>query len=214
MERGSRTERRRGRDSTALRRGARMRSWSSPLLRCCFACRGRTRSSAPGTGSSRQSSFWVISSPARCAVRWLARRRGCCGARVRISVEAAATFTLVLAFGVACRAVNADASRFWLLAAAARARRVASGSAVERRAGWLTNYWIVSGLLLGLGQVLGLREMGVANQLGARLGLASIALAASLLGSAAAVRTSLAGNSAAGRSAPSCSDRRRRAPAR
>ena len=43
------------------------------------------------------------------------------------------------------------------------------------RAGWLTNYWIVSGLLLGFGQVLGLQEMGVASQLGARLGVASIA---------------------------------------
>ena len=53
-------------------------------------------------------------------------------------------------------------------------------------AGWLTNYWVVSGLLLGFGQLLGLREMGVANQLGARLGIASLALTALLLGVTAA----------------------------
>ena len=49
----------------------------------------------------------------------------------------------------------------------------------------LTNYWIVSGLLLGLGQVLGLQEMGVASQLGARLGVATKVLTVLLVAGAA-----------------------------
>ena len=56
----------------------------------------------------------------------------------------------------------------------------------NNRAGWLTNYWIVSGLLLGIGQLIGLREMGVAGQLGARLGVASLLLEAFLLVAVAA----------------------------
>jgi arylsulfatase A-like enzyme len=113
------------------------------------------------------------------AAAWIVRRQ------VQVSVEAAATFTLVLAFGLHI-AVNGEVNRFWLLAACS----VFGGLLVVRpwhdRAGWLTNYWFVSGLLLGLGQVLGLKEMGVASQLGARLGVATLVLAACLLGSVAA----------------------------
>jgi hypothetical protein len=94
---------------------------------------------------------------------WILRRK------VRISVEAAATLTLVLAFGLH-GAVNAEARRFWLLAASGVFCALLLIRSWNNRAGWLTNYWIVSGLLLGIGQLIGLREMGVAGQLGARLG--------------------------------------------
>ena len=110
---------------------------------------------------------------------WILRRK------VRISVEAAATLTLVIAFGLHI-AVNAEARRFWLLAASGVFGALLLIRPWNDRAGWLTNYWMVSVLLLGLGQVLGLREMGVAGQLGARLGVATLLLAAFLLGSAAA----------------------------
>ena len=100
---------------------------------------------------------------------------------LRISVETAATLTLVLAFGLHVW-VTPEASRFWLLCASS----LFAGLLLVRRwtdkASWLTNYWIVSFLLLGLGQVLGLKEMGVAGQLGARLGMATLALAIFLLG--------------------------------
>src|SRR5713101_343812 len=112
------------------------------------------------------------------AAAWILR------GKVRISVDAAATFTLVLAFGMHV-GVDAAANRFWLLAASS----VFGGLLLIRRwndrAGWLTNYWIVSGLLLGFGQVLGFQEMGFAGQLGARLGVATWLLAAFLLGLAA-----------------------------
>ena len=110
---------------------------------------------------------------------WVLRRK------VRISIEAAATLTLVLAFGLHV-AVNAEARGFWLLAASGVFVALLLVRPWNDWAGWLTNYWMVSLLLLGLGQVLGLREMGVAGQLGARLDVASLLLAAFLLGSAAA----------------------------
>ena len=105
---------------------------------------------------------------------WILRRR------VRVSVEAAATLTLVLAFGLHV-AVNPEARRFWLLAAAGGLGALLLIRPWNDRAGWLTNYWIVSGLLLGIGQLIGLREMGVAGQLGARLGVARLLLQAFLL---------------------------------
>jgi len=113
------------------------------------------------------------------AAAWLLRPR------VRISTESAATFTLIVAFALHV-GVNGHASQFWLLAASSVLGALLLIRQWNDRVGWLTNYWIVSVLLLGLGQVLGLREMGVAGQLGARLGLATLLLAASLLGSAAA----------------------------
>jgi arylsulfatase A-like enzyme len=108
------------------------------------------------------------------AAAWMLRPR------VKLPVEAAATFTLVLAFGLHL-ALNADANRFWLLGAAGAFGALLLIPRWGDRAGWLTNYWIVSLLLLGLGQELGLQEMGVASQLGARLGVASMLLAALLL---------------------------------
>src|SRR5262245_5421621 len=106
---------------------------------------------------------------------WTLRRR------VRISVAAAAPFTVVLAFGLHV-AVNSEARRFWLLVASGVLGALLLIRPWNDRAGWLTNYWMISVLLLGLGQVLGLREMGVAGQLGARLDVATWLLAAFLLG--------------------------------
>ena len=105
--------------------------------------------------------------------------------RFQLSVESAATFTLVFAFGLHL-AWNAGTSQIWLLAAAAAFASLLLIRRWNDGAGWLTNYWVVAGLLLGFGQLLGLREMGVANQLGARLGIASLVLAAILAASAAA----------------------------
>ncbi len=112
------------------------------------------------------------------AVAWSLRR-------FQLSVESAATFTLVFAFGLHL-AWNAGTSQIWLLAAAAAFASLLLIRRWNDGAGWLTNYWVVAGLLLGFGQLLGLREMGVANQLGARLGIASLVLAAILAASAAA----------------------------
>jgi arylsulfatase A-like enzyme len=100
------------------------------------------------------------------ASAWMLRRR------MQLSVEAAATFTLVCAFGLHL-ALNVEAGRLWLLAATFVFVALLLIPQWNGKGGWLTNYWIVSGLLLGLGQVLGLQEMGVASQLGARLGVVS-----------------------------------------
>src|SRR5262245_60413729 len=68
---------------------------------------------------------------------WILRQR------VRISVEAAATFTLVLAFGLH-GALNAEARRFWLLAASAVFGALLLIRPWNHLTGWLTNYWMVS----------------------------------------------------------------------
>jgi hypothetical protein len=83
-----------------------------------------------------------------------------------VSVEAAATFSVVLAFGLHL-ALNAEPHRFWLLAATCLLCALLLIPQWNQRAGWLTNYWVVSGLLLGFGQELGFQEMGLASQLGA-----------------------------------------------
>jgi arylsulfatase A-like enzyme len=113
------------------------------------------------------------------AAVWMWRRR------VQVSGAAAATFSVVLAFGLHL-ALNAEPHRFWLLAATGLLGALLLIPQWNQRAGWLTNYWIVSGTLLGFGQELGFQEMGLASQLGARLGLASIVLAILLLGGVAA----------------------------
>jgi arylsulfatase A-like enzyme len=110
---------------------------------------------------------------------WILRRRAA------LSIEALASFTLVLAFGLHV-ALSTVASRFWLLGAAGVFGALLLSSRWRDRAGWLTNYWVVSGLLLGFGQEFVFQEMGVASQLGARLGVASMLLAVLLLGGAAA----------------------------
>jgi arylsulfatase A-like enzyme len=109
---------------------------------------------------------------------WILRRK------VQISIEAAASFTLVFAFGLHL-VLNGEAGGFWLLSAAGAFAALLLIPQLHDKAGWLTNYWIVSGLLLGLGQVLGLQEMGVASQLGARLGVASKVLTVLLVAGAA-----------------------------
>jgi arylsulfatase A-like enzyme len=112
------------------------------------------------------------------AAAWMLRRK------VKLSAEAVASFTLVFAFGLHL-ALNVEAGRFWLLAAAGAFVALLLIPQLHDKAGWLTNYWIVSGLLLGFGQVLGLAEMGVASQLGARLGVASKVLTVLLVAGAA-----------------------------
>src|ERR1035441_5158495 len=115
------------------------------------------------------------------AAAWMSRRS------VHLNIESAATFTLVLAFGLHLLFWRkANPSRFWLLAAAGVFGALLLIPRWGGRAGWLTNCWIVSGLLLGFGQELGLKGMGVASQLGAPLGKATIILAALLLGGVAA----------------------------
>ena len=52
------------------------------------------------------------------------------------------------------------------------------------RPGLLTNYWVISALLLGLGQEFALLEMSVAAQLGARIGLWTLVLGLGLLATA------------------------------
>ncbi len=112
------------------------------------------------------------------AAAWMLRRR------MQLRVEAAAGITVVLAFGLHL-VLNGEAGGFWLLAAAGAFVAVLLIPQLHDKAGWLTNYWVVSGLLLGFGQMLGLQEMGVASQLGARLGVASNALAVLLVAGAA-----------------------------
>ena len=89
------------------------------------------------------------------AAAWMLRRR------IQLRVEAAAGFTVVLAFGLHL-VLNGEAGGFWLLAAAAAFVAVLLIPQLHDKAGWLSNYWVVSGLLLGFGQVLGLQAMGVA----------------------------------------------------
>jgi arylsulfatase A-like enzyme len=103
----------------------------------------------------------------------------------QLTVESAATLTLVFAFALHL-VWSTGTSRLWLVAAAGLFAALLLIRRWNDGAGWLTNYWVASGLLLGFGQLLGLREMGVANQLGARLGIASLALTALLLGVTAA----------------------------
>lgn len=123
----------------------------------------------------------VMCGAAAGAAEWMLR------GRVRLTIESAATFTLVLAFGLHLVFLrNSSASRYWLLAVAGVFGALLLIPRWGGRAGWLTNCWIVSGLLLGFGQELGLKEMGVASQLGAPLGKATIILASLLLGGAAA----------------------------
>jgi hypothetical protein len=105
------------------------------------------------------------------AAAWMLR------GKVRVSVAGAATFTLVLAFGLHIVMSTQD-SRFWLLAATSVLGALLLVRQWNDGAGWLTNYWIVSGLLLGIGQLIGLQVMGVAGQLGARLGVARLLLEA------------------------------------
>jgi arylsulfatase A-like enzyme len=104
--------------------------------------------------------------------------------RAPISVETAACFTLVFAFGLHL-ALNGAGGWFWLLAASCVFAVLLLIPQLQDKTGWLTNYWIVSGLLLGLGQVLGLEAMGVASQLGASLGMASKLLTFLLVAGAA-----------------------------
>ena len=137
------------------------------------------------------------------AAAWMLRRR------MQLSVEAAASFTLVLAFGLHL-ALNAEAGRFWLLAAAGVFGALLLIPQLRDKAGWLTNYWIVSGLLLGLGQVLGLQEMGVASQLGARLGVASKVLDGASGGRSRGFGSARKEVPASGRAAANGSDRRGR----
>jgi arylsulfatase A-like enzyme len=110
------------------------------------------------------------------AAAWILRRR------TKLSLESAATFTLVFAFGLHL-VLDPPATRPWLIAATLGFSALLLIRPWRESTGWLTNFWIVSGLLLGFGQVLGLGEMGVASQLGARLGLASLALTILLAGS-------------------------------
>lgn len=105
--------------------------------------------------------------------------------RVHLPVDVATTFTLLFAFGLHL-ALDFQASRVWLLAASAVLGALLLVPRWNAAAGWLTNYWVMWGLLLGLGQELAFQEMGVAQQLGARLGIASMVLATMLAGSAAA----------------------------
>ncbi len=113
------------------------------------------------------------------AAAWLLRPR------VHLPVEAAATFTLLFAFGLHL-ALDPQARSPWLVAAAAAFGVLLLVPRWRTGTGWLTNYWIMSGLLLGLGQELVFKAMGVASQLGAPVTVASIALAVLLLGSAIA----------------------------
>ena len=111
------------------------------------------------------------------AAAWLLRRR------MQLCVEAAAGFTVVLAFGLHL-ALNGQEGAFWLLAAAGAFSALLLIPQLRDKAGWLTNYWVVSALLLGFGEVLGLEAMGVASQLGARLGTASNTLSVLLVAGA------------------------------
>jgi arylsulfatase A-like enzyme len=113
------------------------------------------------------------------AAAWLLRRRA------TLTIEALASFTLVLAFGLHL-VLGGEAPRWGLFGAAAAFGALLLIPRWRDRAGWLTNYWVVSGLLLGLGQEYVFQEMFVASQLGARLGRASMALAVALAAVAAA----------------------------
>jgi arylsulfatase A-like enzyme len=115
------------------------------------------------------------------AAIWLLR------SRVILPVEAAATFTLLLAFGLHL-ALDSQADSPWLLAAVVVLGVLLLVPRLRTATGWLTSYWVMPGLLLGLGQLLVIKDMGVASQLGAPVKLASIALTALLMtGAAAAV---------------------------
>jgi arylsulfatase A-like enzyme len=114
------------------------------------------------------------------AAIWMLRRRA------ETTIEAAATLTVVLAFGIHVVLWRTNStSRYWLLTAVVVFAACLLVSRLGKQVGWLTNAWIVSGLLLGFGQELGLKEMGVASQLGAPLGKATVILAALLAGGTA-----------------------------
>lgn len=121
----------------------------------------------------------LVCGAAAGAVAWILRRRA------QLSIEALASFTLVLAFGLHL-VVSNEYSRFWLLGAACLFGALLLTPRLHDRAGWLTNYWVISAMLLGLGQEFVFHWMGVANQLGARLGVATMSLAVLLLGGSAA----------------------------
>ncbi|MEO8595845.1 MAG: sulfatase [Candidatus Solibacter sp.] len=110
---------------------------------------------------------------------WLVR------SRALVEVEVAATLSLLAAFGLHL-VFNFQSNSPWLMLVTLILGGLLVIPAWRTGTGWLTNYWIVSGLLLGLGQVLALQGMGVASQLGARLGLASLALWVILGGTASA----------------------------
>jgi arylsulfatase A-like enzyme len=101
-----------------------------------------------------------------------------------LEIAASATIALAFALNVAISpGIQYGSTRLWLAglgfvilsAAAVRSRRWMD------RAGLLTNYWVISGILLGLGQYFALADMATAVQLGARLGIWSILLGLVLL---------------------------------
>ena len=138
------------------------------------------------------------------AAAWILRRK------VRISVEVGGHLYPGPRIRAACRVGTPKPAGSGCLPPPACSARLLLIRRWNDRAGWLTNYWIVSGLLLGFGQVLGLREMGVASQLGARLGMASLAARGPSAGSRRGFRISRKEVPPAGRPASFRSDRRRR----
>ena len=121
----------------------------------------------------------LVAGAAAGCVAWSLRRRG-----RRAPPEACATLTLVLAFAVNIAANPLSATGKPVMLAFATGFAALLGAAVwsERwfeRLGLLTNAWVVSGLLLGLGQEFALLEMqDSARTLGTRVWVWSAALAA------------------------------------
>lgn len=117
---------------------------------------------------------------------WCARRRTLDCKAVPGIMEKASGLTVTLAFLANLLAGFSEVQGYvplllvCVLLGAAQIAAVVSDRWRDR-AGLLTNYWITAVLLLGTGTEIRLRQMGVAGQLGARLGLWSWILVAALL---------------------------------
>jgi arylsulfatase A-like enzyme len=111
----------------------------------------------------------------RNTLRGLARNNG------TPALESAAALTLVIAFLANLTGKQGlQNNGIWLLAAALCFAALLVAAMVSAqwmdRLGFLTNCWVISGVLLGMGQELGLLSMGMAQQMGARTGLWSTVL--------------------------------------
>ena len=126
-----------------------------------------------------------ISGGAVGVLLWFGRRTSFEDGQARQILETAGSLTVTLAFLVNLVGFN-DARGYvplivaCVLLGCVQVVALLSNSWSERL-GLLTNYWISAGLLLGVGTKLKLSEMGIAEQLGARLDLWSWILGGALL---------------------------------
>lgn len=105
-----------------------------------------------------------------------------------LELSACLTLTLAFTINLVAAAHGLQNGGFWLLLAGlAFLILLTAGMRSPQwmdRPGLLTNYWVISALLLGLGQEFALMDMWTAAQLGARIGLWTLVLGLALLATA------------------------------